>query len=616
MKRRMLSLLLALAAVLSMLPQTVLAAELSPAVSGNINSSSYKTGVHEYSNATVRSYLYENSIGGLSRVEFLYNTVIVEDYDGQFSLKASRTIEMELPIWGGFFAGEQYNFIIFGQTNTQKDDSAEVIRVVKYDKNWKRLGSASMYGASTSSPFHSGSVRCDEYGGYLYIRTSHLMYNGHQANMMLSVRERDMTVTDSFSDVELSNTGYVSHSFDQYILIDQAHNIATLDLGDANPRALRFNRYIEKAGQDCFRVDPVTWIEEEDGERYPWFDFKPWAEPVDLREFPGHKGDNRTGCAVGGLADTAKGYVAAYTYDGYTGTLESEGDSDVYLAFVDKDDLTLKSTQKLSSGVNAVSLRLVSTGTEGGYVLWNEAVLANYKYTITDTLYYAAYDADGKVTQIETANAFLSDCRPICWKGKAVWYATNDSGPVFYLLDESGVERVLPDARARFTDLSPTGYYLEAVSWAVSRNITNGTGDGSTFFPAQDCTHGQILTFLWRAMGYPAADVQPPFEMRGNEYYFGAAKWAYSKGMIGTQFNAGAPCTRADAVNYIWQALDRPAAQYDGRFTDIAAGSPYAVAVAWALANNVTTGATATTFNPNGICSRGQIVTFLFRAYK
>ena len=71
MKRRMLSLLLALAAVLSMLPQTVLAAELSPAVSGNINSSSYKTGVHEYSNATVRSYLYENSIGGLSRVEFL-----------------------------------------------------------------------------------------------------------------------------------------------------------------------------------------------------------------------------------------------------------------------------------------------------------------------------------------------------------------------------------------------------------------------------------------------------------------------------------------------------------------------------------------------------------------
>ena len=86
--------------------------------------------------------------------------------------------------------------------------------------------------------------------------------------------------------------------------------------------------------------------------------------------------------------------------------------------------------------------------------------------------------------------------------------------------------------------------------------------------------------------------------------------------MIGADFNHKTPCTRADAVNYIWQAFGKQSASYDGRFTDVAKNSPYATAVAWAVDTGVTTGATATTFNPNGICNRGQIVTFLYRAYK
>ena len=165
-----------------------------------------------------------------------------------------------------------------------------------------------------------------------------------------------------------------------------------------------------------------------------------------------------------------------------------------------------------------------------------------------------------------------------------------------------------------FTDLSPTGFYLDAVAWAVDKNITTGT-TATTFSPKDNCTHGQILTFLWRAAGSPESNVTTPFAMNGNEYYYGAAKWAYEKGMIDKNFNHKTPCTRADAVNYIWQAFGKPSASYDGRFTDVSASSPYATAVAWALANGVTTGATETTFNPSGICNRGQIVTFLHRAY-
>ena len=166
-----------------------------------------------------------------------------------------------------------------------------------------------------------------------------------------------------------------------------------------------------------------------------------------------------------------------------------------------------------------------------------------------------------------------------------------------------------------FADLRPNAFYLDAVDWAVSRGITTGKTP-TTFGPKDTCTHGQILTFLWRAAGSPVSEAEPPFTLTGTEDYYGAAKWAYEKGMIGADFNHKAPCTRADAVNYIWQAFGKPAAEYGGQFTDVPATSSYAQAVAWALAADVTTGATATTFNPSGVCNRGEIVTFLYRAYK
>ena len=172
-----------------------------------------------------------------------------------------------------------------------------------------------------------------------------------------------------------------------------------------------------------------------------------------------------------------------------------------------------------------------------------------------------------------------------------------------------------PDPTKVFTDLSPTGFYLDAVAWAVEKNITTGT-TATTFSPKDNCTHGQILTFLWRAAGSPASNATLPFATTGKEYYLGAAKWAYEKGMIGADFNHKTPCTRADAVNYIWQAFGKPSTSYDGRFTDVAKNSPYATAVAWAVEKGITTGTTDTTFTPDRICNRGEIVTLLWRTYQ
>lgn len=91
-------------------------------------------------------------------------TLVVETYDSHFQLKETRELEVELPIWGGFFAGEDYNFVVFGQENPSESDSAEVVRVVKYSKSWERLDQASLRGANTTIPFDAGGFTCAEDG--------------------------------------------------------------------------------------------------------------------------------------------------------------------------------------------------------------------------------------------------------------------------------------------------------------------------------------------------------------------------------------------------------------------------------------------------------------------
>ena len=160
---------------------------------------------------------------------------------------------------------------------------------------------------------------------------------------------------------------------------------------------------------------------------------------------------------------------------------------------------------------------------------------------------------------------------------------------------------------SQFTDVAAGTWYAPPVDWAVSKGITNGTEKGK-FSPTQNCTHAQILTFLYRAnRGGGAASAQD-MDL--------AVQWAREKGMIDGGFNGSAFCTRADAVNYIWQAFGRQSAKASS-FTDVPANAAYAKAVDWAVANGVTNGdnAAQTEFSPNKVCTRGHIVTFLHRAY-
>lgn len=166
-----------------------------------------------------------------------------------------------------------------------------------------------------------------------------------------------------------------------------------------------------------------------------------------------------------------------------------------------------------------------------------------------------------------------------------------------------------------FLDVGPSHYAYEPVSWAVEEKITNGTGY-LTFSPDQTCTQGQILTFLWRAVGEPKASISNPFTnaaVTSGQYYYNALLWAYEQGIVTSKaLNPNAGCQRSDVVLYLWRLAGSPAAG-GAAFSDVSSSAPYAQAVAWAVREGITNGTSATTFSPSQTCTRGQIVTFLYR---
>lgn len=171
--------------------------------------------------------------------------------------------------------------------------------------------------------------------------------------------------------------------------------------------------------------------------------------------------------------------------------------------------------------------------------------------------------------------------------------------------------------RIEFDDVTPDDYFSQPVLWAVENGITNGTSK-TVFSPTQTCSRAQIIAFLWRSVGSPEPKTAPAVsDVRPDDYYYKAVLWAAENSMFsGDVFSPGAPCTRAMAVEFIWKQAGQPSAGGGGGgFTDVPPGASYAQAVAWAVDNGVAYGTGKTTFSPDANCSRGQIVTFLYRAF-
>ena len=413
--------------------------------SDNISNNSYSMSRYDYSNDVINAYLVENQDGTVTRVEYVTNTsyddnwnvvynneLILENYDKNFNLLSKATLPVELELFGGFYSGSDYNWLVFGQKNEKQTDSTEVYRIVKYTKNWERVGSCSLYGANTYVPFRAGTCRITEYGGNLFVRTCHTMYDGgtgvhHQANVTIEVNKDKLEITDEYSKVMNVDYGYVSHSFDQFI--DTTDGVLTaVDLGDAYPRSIILFKYPYGADNDKFTCDYYNKI------KY-----------VNMLKIPdaadGGYAYNCTGVSVGGYEVSSTNYLVAYSsvdQNDAANQTTSDAVRNVYIAslsrngeFTDSEVKTIKITYY--SDASAKTPQLVKVSSEKYLLMWEHGDKVEYTYI----------DNAGNLSDsIYTFTGALSECKPIVADGNVIWYTSENSylgmETVFYKLRNDG----------------------------------------------------------------------------------------------------------------------------------------------------------------------------------
>lgn len=203
------------------------------------------------------------------------------------------------------------------------------------------------------------------------------------------------------------------------------------------------------------------------------------------------------------------------------------------------------------------------------------------------------------------------------WDGY-LWLKRGELWRVYRTEDVIEASQTAPEGEAAgvgaFLDVPADAWYAAAVTWATDHDVITGTG-GSQFSPDRSCTTGEIITFLWRAVGRPEPEREEnPFtDVSASHYYYQAALWAYENGIVsGDVFGAAELCSRGMAVTYLWRLAGSPGG-YFPVFADVDMDAVYAQAVSWALSEDITGGNGGGFFSPDEICSRGQIVTFLYR---
>lgn len=221
-----------------------------------------------------------------------------------------------------------------------------------------------------------------------------------------------------------------------------------------------------------------------------------------------------------------------------------------------------------------------------------------------------------------TVNVILTDAgadgvRVVDAKGNPVRVSLKDG--VFSFVMPYGDVDIVP-FEVPFTDVAETDYFAEAMLWALANDITEGTSE-TTFSPAAPCTRAEMVTFLWRAAGCPApAAAESAFtDIDPEAYYAKALLWAEEQGITAGSgdgvFSPNAACDRAQMAVFLQRMAKGRAVSAENSFADVAADAYYANAVQWALEQGITAGTGEGTYSPDAVCTRAQMVTFLWRGF-
>ena len=178
-----------------------------------------------------------------------------------------------------------------------------------------------------------------------------------------------------------------------------------------------------------------------------------------------------------------------------------------------------------------------------------------------------------------------------------------------------------PSSEDPFTDVEESDYFYDAVLWASQNQITSGT-DATHFSPSAPCTRAQAVTFLWRTNGEPEPENPENLftDIKPDDYFYKAVLWAYENGITTglneSHFQPNDTVTRKEFVTFLWRAKGKPESDLsENPFSDVPDDSYYKTAVLWAYKNGITTGMDEAHFQPDHECVRAQVVTFLYRAY-
>ena len=375
---------------------------------------------------TVKSYLTVCDNGNYMRVQSgaIKGKLLVEYYSSDFEPLSTKLIDNELPIFGAFYDSGNNYYVLSGQENPKQNDSLEVFRITKYDKNWNKIKSCGLYGANTTVPFDAGSARMTHSGDHLLVRTCHEMYkssdgNNHQANVTIEVDMPSMTITDSYTGVMNVDYGYVSHSFNQFIKTDGNHIVA-LDHGDAHPRSAVLVKYNSDFTTGKFFPSYFEQVSNIDVVTYPEYT-------------AGHY--NYTGAAIGGFDVSSSSYIVAQsTVDlDYINTSETRN---VHVSAVSKD-LSTNKLNKITSyaeGTDSASApQLVKINNNSFLLLWARDTKVSC----------VKLNADGTVNgSIHTFEGSLSDCQPVIKNGRAVWYVYDKNNVTFNSLNFSNLDDI------------------------------------------------------------------------------------------------------------------------------------------------------------------------------
>lgn len=387
-------------------------ANLSGKESSNIRTNEYRVWAD-----VVDSYLTELPDGRLERVENIGNSVIVETYDAfGFSLLDSREIVPSAQRFGGFFSGESYNFLVYGNDNPYGSSSTKVLIVDKYSKDWKKIDSLSISSSDTNIPFDAGSCRMTEAGGYLFIHAAQELDIGHQSNMTFKIAEESLELNEKMTFVNTISTlsnfeqeGFASHSFNQFILTD-GNSVYRIDHGEGAMHGIGISKCPVNGS-----IKSVTT----------------------LIPFPFNRGDgsNNTGVSVGGAALSVNNVLVAANSVDQTSSKCPYGTRNILISVSSKKLSNAKQVwltgYNEEDNISVGTPQIVKVGADHFLVMWRES---SGNATITKRV---LIDGNGNpITKISDMNYPLSDCQPIYTSdGTVKWYVTDSGSPVLYSID-------------------------------------------------------------------------------------------------------------------------------------------------------------------------------------